>query len=127
MDGKKIPYRTKFEKLATRKGEIVAVFSGDAFQPPTYPEGIAAESEKEIWESYQTSLAHNEAMPDDLKVASAHHMEVSQEARAAIQAYKIRHSMPLNTPPVEDTPPLRYSNAANDENYGADILPFPSV
>lgn len=40
-------------------------------------------------------------------------------ALIAIQDYKTKRLIPLDTPPVNDT---RKSNAENDDNYGADIL-----
>ena len=117
MDGPETPYREKFEKLGrTDEGEIVAIITsslGDRF----------VESETDILGDYQTSKAFLELLQGDEDLQ--HSVDVNQEARAAIQAYKKRHGIPLDTPPVEETPPIRpftYTPAANDENHGADIL-----
>lgn len=114
MDRPKIDYRQKFEKLAKRNGEIVAIVSSNVGSK-------FASTEYELLEEYEEAKAHNEKMPDDLKEGSAHLMEVGQQARAAIQDYKRRKGIPFDTPPVSETPPPRKSNAANDPVYDADI------
>ena len=114
MDGPEIPYREKFEKLATRKGEIVALVSGSDGD-------LFALGEKYLLRAYMKALAHNESMPDDMKELSAHDMDVDQEARAAIQAYKLRHGIPLDTPPVSEAPQPRSGNAANEDIYASDF------
>ncbi len=110
----------KFEKLALKKGEVAAIISssnGDRH----------CETEKEILTCYQKEKAHNAAMPDDLKPQSSHHMEVSQQARAAIQDYKTKAGVPFDTPPVNLNEPKNFDNTANDEIYGADIIQFPEL
>ena len=119
MDGPKIDenYREKFEKLATCKGEIVALYSN------TLGERFAL-GEKYLLEAYNTAAAHNALMPPDMKAMSGHKMAVSQEGRAAIQEAKNRYGIPLDTPPVSDTPAPRSDVAINDPHYGADVTPI---
>ena len=124
MDGPKFDpktYRQKYEKLGiTDEGEIVAIITssrGDRY----------VVDEEELFEVYEESATHNSKslMQTDMKALSNHAMEVTQEARGAIQDYKKRHGIPFDTPPVEETPPVRpltSTPAANNENYGADIL-----
>lgn len=98
MDRPKTLYRETFERLATRNGEIIAVVSSSKGRK-------FGSTEKECLAGYKKASLHNACMPDDLKEGSAHLMAVDQEARAAIQAYKRRNGIPLDTPPVEDTAP----------------------
>lgn len=117
MDGNKTEYRQTFEKLAKRNGEVVAVVSdtdGERF----------ASTERELLEEYLEAATHNAAMPDDLKASSARYMELDQYARAQIQAYKRKHGIPLDTPPVEDTkPPSEDDVRAYAEEHNLPYVP----
>jgi len=114
MDEPKIPYREKFEKLATRKGEIVAIVSNSMREVFALDEGY-------LLKAYEETVAHNATIPDHLNHASCNVMAVEREARAAIQDYKIKHDIPIDTPLVSETSPPQKRSAANDENYDADI------
>ena len=116
MDGPKIDenYRQKYEGVyRISEGEVVAFFSDTLGR--TRPLG-----EKYLLRAYKIAAANYAFMPPDAKATVSHKMAVSQEGRAAIQAYKKRHGIPLDTPPVDQ--PVNIT--ANDENYGADILHF---
>jgi hypothetical protein len=100
MDDGKTEYCIRtFEKLVLSNGKIAALFSdadGHKF----------CNTEKQEYESFIHSRIHNAAMPNDLKPLSTHHMEVSQQARAAIHLYKLENNIPLETPHVNKTPLL---------------------
>jgi hypothetical protein len=106
-------YATKFEKLAKMNGEIVALFSR-----PSFNGKLSALTEEEVFDCYNDSKAHNRKMPDDLKAYSSHRMAEEQKARAAIQRYKARKGIPLDTPPVDPDAPTSFDAAANDPVYG---------
>lgn len=118
MDGRHpLDYREKFERLAKCKGEIVAIISDEVGE-----EGVV--DEKWLLRSYEKAAKLNASLLDhaDLKAGSQSMMDAAQEARAAIQAYKLEHNIPLDTPPVSETPPPREGYSANDDYYGADVL-----
>lgn len=108
MDGNEIPYTHRFAKLAkSDESEIVAVISSSTGEE--FPV-----NEKDLLEAYEDHIARNAALPvDDREYDLA---LVAQEARAAIQDYKIRHNIPLDTPRTVN--PFK---PANDELYGADV------
>ena len=133
MDGKEIDYREKYERLGkTNEGEIVAVVSNSRGETHVLGESY-------LLKDYKKAATLVELLPgdEDLK----HVMAISQEARTAIQSYKLRHRIALDTPPVSETPEVspdevrKYakrhnipyvSPPSNDETYGADIL-MPSI
>lgn len=119
MDRPAPPYRDKFEKLGrTTEGEILAIMT-----PSTggrFPVG-----EHHLLKLYNISATFLALLPGDQDLT--HDMAVMQEARAAIQAYKTKHGIPFDTPPVSEASPpwrmdrLNMNKPANDEHYGADI------
>ena len=123
MDGKGTRYELlvgTFNRLATKHGEIVALISR-----PIYNGKPVIVTEKGALRSYEMSKAHNEQMPYHLKWFSSQEMALRQQARAAIQEAKIHHGIPLDTPPVSETPPAPHSTnafkSANDEVH--DLIP----
>ena len=84
MDGKEIDYREKYERLGkTNEGEIVAVVSNSRGETHVLGESY-------LLKDYKKAATLVELLPgdEDLK----HVMAISQEARTAIQSYKLRHT-----------------------------------
>ena len=89
-------YTPKFEHLGLLNGEVVALFS-----QPSFNGKLGANTEKETLDMYKQAAVHNAQRSDELKWFSNYVMDVKQQARAAIQDYKKRHSIPFDTPPVD--------------------------